>query len=324
VAAKIATLALGSDTGGSIRSPASFCSIAGMKPTYGLVSRYGLIAYANSLEQIGPMAKDVAGLSMLLAVIAGHDPRDGTSALMVREGRSASSLKVPGRRLRLALLRESIEAEGTHHAVQEAVRGAVSRFEELGAVVEEVSVASLRFALAAYYIIAMAEASSNLARYDGVRYGGQMEGGSERGSEDWNAAYSRTRSELFGAEVKRRILLGTFALSAGSSEAYYVRAQKIRTVLRRELETVFKRFDLLVGPSMPVLPPRLADKMTPLEEYAMDVDTVPANLVGLPAISVPCGFRDGLPVGLQLMAPHFREDLLIESAHSFESLMSHE
>jgi aspartyl-tRNA(Asn)/glutamyl-tRNA(Gln) amidotransferase subunit A len=269
------------------------------------------------------MARDVAGLSMLLGVIAGHDPRDGTSSVTDKKAYHASSFKAPRTKLKVALLRESMEAEGTQPAVQQAIRDAVLRLEEFDTVVEEVSVASLKFALAAYYIIAMAEASSNLARYDGVRYGGKRNGGSERGREDWNAAYSRTRSELFGAEVKRRILLGTFALSAGYSEAYYVKAQKVRTILRKETEKVFKRFDLLVGPTMPVLPPRLAQKMTPLEEYAMDVDTVPANLVGLPAISVPCGSRRGLPIGLQLTAPHFREDLLLETAHAYESLMSH-
>ncbi len=314
VAAQMATLALGSDTGGSIRCPASFCSIVGLKPTYGLVSRHGLIAYANSLEQIGPLAKDVAGAALLLSAIAGHDPKDSTSARKTATDHLLD-LEQKRTRPRLAIARESI-GEGTQSAVERTFRNGVARLEGFGAVVEEVSISSLEFALAAYYITATAEASSNLARYDGVRYGST----SDKGGGDWNEAYSRTRSEYFGPEVKRRILLGTFALSAGYFEAYYVKAQKVRSMLAAELASIFKKYDMIIGPTMPVLPPRLGEKMSAIEEYAIDVNTVPANLVGLPAISIPCGDVGGLPVGMQLMAPHFREDLLLQAAHSFEEM----
>jgi aspartyl-tRNA(Asn)/glutamyl-tRNA(Gln) amidotransferase subunit A len=313
VASGMSTLALGSDTGGSIRCPASFCSIVGLKPSYGLVSRYGLIEYANSLEQIGPMAKDVEGTALLLGVISGHDPRDSTSDRSRGSADYLSGLQKSKERPRLAIARESL-GEGTDSAVASVIEKAVGKLKEMGAIVEEVSIQSLRFALAAYYITAMAEASSNLARYDGVRYGSS----SPKGGADWNEAYSRTRSEYFGTEVKRRILLGTFTLSAGYFDAYYLRAQKVRSLLAAEVATIFKRYDMLVGPTMPVLPPRYGDAMSAIEEYAIDVTTVPANLIGIPAISLPCGNVDGLPVGLQLTAPHWGEEILLRTARSFE------
>lgn len=206
--------------------------------------------------------------------------------------------------------------EGTQREVREKVLDASGRFEELGATVEETSIESLGYALAAYYIVAMAEASSNLSRYDGVRYGASL----EKGTADWNAAFAKTRTECFGAEVKRRILLGSYVLSAGYYEAYYLKAQSARALLRREFEKTFKRFDVLLGPTMPVLPPRIGEKVSPLEEYMIDINTVPANLIGIPSVSIPAGFAGGLPVGMQLMAPHFGEDLLFEAARAYEGI----
>lgn len=307
VAAGMASVALGSDTGGSIRCPASFCSVVGLKPTYGRVSRYGLIAYANSLEQIGPMGGDVEAVGALLYAMAGHDPRDATSSREPAAPRRGAGLKG----LRVGRVKEFF-GEGANEGVKEKVLDGCSKLEEGGAKVEEVSLASLPHSLAVYYIIAMAEASSNLSRYDGVRYGLP----NEKDTSDWNAAYAKTRSAGFGDEVKRRILMGAFVLSAGYYEAYYVRAQKVRAILTHEFSLAFKRFDVLVGPTMPVLPPRVGDELTPLEDYLIDVDTVAANLAGLPAVSVPCGFAGDLPVGMQVIAPRFREDLLLDVAAS--------
>ncbi|MDA4116206.1 MAG: Asp-tRNA(Asn)/Glu-tRNA(Gln) amidotransferase subunit GatA [Thaumarchaeota archaeon] len=308
VAAGMASVALGSDTGGSIRCPASFCSVVGLKPTYGRVSRYGLIPYANSLEQIGPMGREAESVWLLFEAIAGHDPEDATSSTEpVRPLRAGG---VEG--LRVGRIKEFF-GEGAQPKVKEKVMDGCARLETLGAKVGDLSIASLPYSLAVYYIIAMAEASSNLSRYDGVRYGLSA----EKGTVDWNTAFSRTRSEGFGEEVKRRILLGTFVLSAGYYEAYYVRAQKVRELLTREFTLALKKFDVLLGPTMPVLPPKLGEKVTPLEDYLIDINTVAANLTGLPAISVPCGFVDGLPVGMQLIAPRFREDVLLTAAVAF-------
>ncbi len=304
VAAGMASVALGSDTGGSVRCPASFCGVVGLKPTYGRVSRYGLIPYANSLEQIGPMGRGAGEVSLLFQVIAGHDPNDATSArdevLSSREGMEG---------LRVGRVKEFF-AEGTQQDVREKVTDACGTLEALGATVGDISIGSLPYSLAVYYIIAMAEASSNLSRYDGVRYGPSA----KTGQADWNTAFAKTRSEFFGEEVKRRILTGTFVLSAGYYEAYYVRAQKVRALLTREFEAAFKSFDVLLGPTMPVLPPKIGEKMTPLEEYAIDINTVAANLTGFPAISIPCGGVEGLPVGMQLVAPRFGEGLLLDVA----------
>jgi aspartyl-tRNA(Asn)/glutamyl-tRNA(Gln) amidotransferase subunit A len=308
VAAGMTTLALGSDTGGSVRCPASFCSVLGLKPTYGAVSRYGVIPYANSLEQVGPMARRVDDLALLFEIISGHDPRDGTS-VRAKTGRRVGGMKG----LRIGLIKEFF-GEGIQSGVKERVLDASAKLEELGAVAEETSIGSLNYALAAYYIVAMAEASSNLSRYDGVRYGASL----EKGSADWNVAFAKTRTECFGAEVKRRILLGTFVLSAGYYDAYYLKAQKARSLLRREFEKAFRDYDLLLGPTMPVLPPKLGEKVTPLEDYLIDVNTVPANLVGVPSISVPAGFTRGLPVGMQLIAPHFCEQTLFMAAGAYE------
>jgi len=310
VAAGMASVALGSDTGGSVRCPASFCSVVGLKPTYGRVSRYGLIPYANSLEQIGPIGRDAESVSLLFNAIAGHDPEDATSA---REPvKSASVGDIRG--MKVGMVKEFF-GEGIHPKVKSKVMDGCSQLEALGAHIGETSVDSLPSSLAVYYIIAMAEASSNLSRYDGVRYGRPP----ATGAADWNAAFAKTRSEGFGEEVKRRILMGTFVLSAGYYEAYYVRAQKVRALLTHEFARAFKKFDVLLGPTMPVLPPRLGEKVTPLEDYLIDINTVAANLTGFPAISIPCGLVERLPVGMQLIGARFREDLLLRVASIFGS-----
>ena len=308
VAAGMASVALGSDTGGSVRCPASFCSVVGRKPTYGRVSRYGLIPYANSLEQIGQIGQDAESVSLLFGATAGHDPEDATSSREPVRSTAWDTLKG----LKVGRVKEFF-GEGANEKVKETVMDGCARLESLGAVAGDVSVGSLPYSLAVYYIIAMAEASSNLSRYDGVRYGLPT----EKGTSDWNAAFSRTRSEGFGEEVKRRILLGTFVLSAGYYEAYYVRAQKARALLTKEFELAFKRYDVLLGPTMPVLPPKLGEKATPLEDYLIDINTVAANLTGFPSISIPCGFVGGLPVGMQAIAPRFREDVLLKAAGIF-------
>jgi len=309
VSAGMASVALGSDTGGSIRCPASFCSVVGLKPTYGRVSRYGLIPYANSLEQIGPIGRGAESASMLFNTIAGHDPRDATSAQEPVKNTRRDGLKG----LKVGKIKEFF-GEGAQRKVKEKVLDGCAELEGLGATTGDVSIASLPHSLAVYYIIAMAEASSNLSRYDGVRYGLST----EKGSADWNTAFTKTRTQGFGEEVKRRIMLGTFVLSAGYYEAYYVRAQKVRALLTQEFTSALKKFDMLVGPTMPVLPPKLGEKVTPLEDYLIDINTVAANLTGLPAVSVPCGFVDGLPVGMQVIASRFREDLLLDVAAALE------
>jgi aspartyl-tRNA(Asn)/glutamyl-tRNA(Gln) amidotransferase subunit A len=312
VAARMVPLALGTDTGGSIRCPASFCSVVGVKPTYGLVSRYGLIAYACSLEQIGPLARTVRDAALMLEVIAGRDPLDSTTVSSPKPLK-ASDVVGDVRGLKMAVPRE-LMGEGSDERVLNEVWRALKLYEELGASYEEVSMPSLKYALAAYYIIAMSEASSNLARYDGLRYGHAAR---VRGS--WSEVYAKTRGEGFGEEVKRRIILGTFALSAGYYGRYYLRALKVRALIRNEVLSLFKRFDVVVSPTMPTPPFKIGEKVhDPLAMYMMDVDTVTANLAGVPAVSVPCGFVDGLPVGLQIMAPYFREDLALRVAMALE------
>lgn len=313
VAALETTISLGSDTGGSVRCPASFCGIVGMKPTYGLISRYGLIAYANSLEQISPIARNVADLALLTECIAGRDSKDSTS---IDSG--TQNLKnclvddVSGVKIGVP---EELFGMGTDEVVSKAVWEAIFKLEGLGATFSKIKLESLEYALASYYIIAMSEASSNLARYDGLRYGLRL----NDESYDWSTAYSRNRGVGFGAEVKRRIMLGTFALSAGYYNEYYLKAQRVRTLIRQELSKAFKDFDLIIGPTMPILPFKLGEKLLdPLEMYMCDVDTVIANLAGIPAISVPCSSSQGLPIGVQMMAPALREDVLIKVAFSLE------
>jgi aspartyl-tRNA(Asn)/glutamyl-tRNA(Gln) amidotransferase subunit A len=313
IATDEAVLALGTDTGGSIRCPASYCSVVGLKPTYGLVSRYGLIAYANSLEQIGPMAKDVYDCALFLSVIAGHDSKDGTSVKAAPKDYTGF-LKDSVEGFRIGVPREFF-GEGTSGAVEEQVWSGIHKLEELGATIEETSLPTLEHSLAAYYIIAMSEASSNLARFDGLRYGYRA----EKDEGDWATVYSKNRRIGFGAEVRRRIILGTYALSAGYYSKYYLKALKVRTLIRNDFEEAFKKYDVLIGPTMPFPPFKLGEKIAdPLALYMSDVDTVSANLAGLPAISVPCGFTEGLPIGMQILAPPLREDLTLQAAYTFE------
>ncbi len=312
VAAGEATLALGSDTGGSIRQPAAFCGVVGMKPTYGRVSRFGLVAFASSLDQIGPIARSVRDAALLLQVIAGRDAADSTSA-DVEVPAYADRLTTSLRGIRLGIVREFF-AEGLDAGVAASVRDAIETCRGLGAVCEEVSLPHASFALPAYYIVAPAEASSNLARYAGVQYGHRASSAT-----DLITLYSRTRREGFGAEVKRRIMLGTYALSSGYYEAFYLRALRVRTLIRRDFEAAFERFDALVGPVTPTVAFRLGEKVDdPLQMYLSDVYTVPLNLAGVPGISVPCGAVGGLPVGLQVIGRAFDEQTIFNVAHAFE------
>ncbi|MFC6941564.1 Asp-tRNA(Asn)/Glu-tRNA(Gln) amidotransferase subunit GatA [Salinirubellus sp. GCM10025818] len=307
VASGEADLALGTDTGGSIRCPAAFCGVVGIKPTYGLVSRYGLVAYANSLEQIGPIAPTVEEAAELLEVISGPDDRDATT----REegGRAdysgAADGDVDG--LDIGVAPELVE--GADEGVVEAFRAAVDDLESRGATVHEVSLPSVETAVQAYYVIAMSEASSNLARFDGVRYG--VSGGYDG---DWNESFAASREEGFGAEVKRRILLGTYALSAGYHDRYYAKAQDARAWVKRDFDEAFEDVDVVASPTMPVPPFEMGESLDdPLTMYLADANTVPINLADLPAISVPVGETDGLPVGLQLVAPAFDERTLVRA-----------
>ncbi|NLH99152.1 MAG: Asp-tRNA(Asn)/Glu-tRNA(Gln) amidotransferase subunit GatA, partial [Chthonomonadales bacterium] len=303
-----APLALGSDTGGSIRQPAALCGVVGMKPTYGRVSRYGLIAYASSLDQIGPIARTVEDAALLLTVIAGHDPRDSTSVdAPACDYTRACRPDVAG--LRIGVPREYFL--GTERAVADAVRQAAALLAEMGADVEECTLPSTDYALAAYYVIAPSEASSNLARYDGVRYGHRATSSSGHAG-----MMERSRAEGFGREVKQRIMIGTYALSEGYYDAYYRRAQQVRTVIRREFDGAFERFDALVTPTSPTVAFRLGERTEdPVAMKLADTCTIPANMAGLPAISVPCGFHDGLPIGLQIIGPLFSEETLFRIAY---------
>lgn len=305
-----APCALGSDTGGSVRCPASFCGIVGLKPTYGLVSRYGLIAYANSLEQIGPLTNTVEDTALLMEIIAGHDWRDSTSA---DKGNYLQELKAGVQGLKIGIPKEYF-GEGVDKQVEKAVWDAISTLESLGAAWKEVSLPHTRYALAAYYVIAMSEASSNLARFDGLRYGLRKDE-----DQDWHTTYSEIRAEGFGPEVKRRILLGTYALSAGYYGRYYLKALKVRTLIKDDFLRAFKDVDLIAGPTMPIPAFRIGERINdPLSLYLADVFTVPINLAGVPAVSLPCGFAGHLPIGLQLIGRHFQEDLLLRAAHAFE------
>lgn len=314
VAAGMVPWSLGSDTGGSIRLPAAYCGLVGMKPTYGLVSRYGLVAYASSLDQIGPLTRTVEDNALLLNLIAGHDPLDSTSA-QVDSTDYRASLDKPVAGMKLGVPKEMM-GDGIAPEIRQAVEKAISVYESLGAQIEEISLPTLPYSLAAYYLIATSEASSNLARYDGVRYG--YRASNPRNLKDM---YQRTRSEGFGSEVKLRIMLGTFALSAGYYDAYYKKAQQVRTLLINEFNQAFARFDALLAPTSPVSAFRLGEKTAdPLQMYLTDILTVSANLTGIPALSLPCGFdQDGLPIGLQLMARPLGEAQLYQLASAYES-----
>ncbi|NIM05014.1 MAG: Asp-tRNA(Asn)/Glu-tRNA(Gln) amidotransferase subunit GatA [Armatimonadetes bacterium] len=313
-AANEAIMALGSDTGGSIRQPAALCGVVGMKPTYGRVSRQGLVAFASSLDQIGPITKDVTDCAHLLNVICGHDPLDSTSVdIPVPDFAQALGKEIKG--LKIGLPKEFFEYEGKEvgEEVQAPIRAALKIFESLGAEIEETSLPSLSYCVATYYLIAPAEASSNLARYDGVQYGFRAPG------EDIVDMYRKTRDQGFGAEVKRRIMLGTYALSAGYYDAYYQKAQQVRTLMVQDFQRAFEKYDVLMGPTSPTVAFRLGERTAdPLAMYLSDVCTIPMNLAGLPAISVPCGFSDGLPVGLQIVGRTLDEETLLRAAHAFE------
>ena len=312
VSADECLFSLGSDTGGSIRQPASFCGVVGLKPTYGLVSRYGLIAFASSLDQIGPLTKTVADAALVLQAIAGVDPLDSTSVPHAEEDYMASIGKdIRGKRI--GVPKEYFE--GMDDAVGEVVRRAINKLGELGAIIDwDVSLPSTKYALAVYYIIAPSEASANLARYDGVKYGY-----SAPDAVNMWGAMEKSRQQGFGPEVRRRIMLGTYALSTGYYDAYYLKAQKVRTLIRREFDEAFKKYDALITPTSPTVPFKMGDKMDdPVKMYLSDVDTIPVNIAGLPALAVPAGFLEGLPVGIQLIGPSFSEATLFSIGHAYE------
>jgi aspartyl-tRNA(Asn)/glutamyl-tRNA(Gln) amidotransferase subunit A len=312
VAAGETILALGSDTGGSIRQPAAFCGVVGLKPTYGRVSRFGLVAFASSLDQIGPLSRDVRDAAVSLQVLAGQDPRDATSSPVELPDLEAV-LRPDCRGVRLGVPRE-LFGEGVSAEVRHAVAAALDLLAELGASIAECSLPALSYALDAYYVIAPAEASSNLARFDGVRFGMRV-----ADATDYRDAFARTRGTGFGPEVRRRIMLGTYALSAGYYEQYYGKAQQVRTMICRAFDAAWQRFDALVGPTAPTLPFALGEKLAdPLQMYMSDVLTVPINLAGLPAISLPCGFHNGLPVGLQVVGRAFDEATVLRVAYAYE------
>ncbi len=320
VAAEECAVALGSDTGGSIRQPASLCGVVGLKPTYGRVSRFGLVAYASSLDQVGPLARTVEDAAILLGAIAGHDPRDATS-LNLEVPDYAQLLRPnfrPKSRLRIGLIKETF-GSGLSAEVEDRVKTAVEQLQELGAEIQIISCPRFGYGLPAYYIIAPSEASANLARYDAVKYGLR-----EAGAENLMAMYKQTRAQGFGTEVKRRIMLGTYALSAGYYDAYYLKAQKVRTLILQDFRSAFEKVDILISPTSPTTAFKAGEKTEdPLSMYLSDLMTIPVNLAGLPAISIPCGFdSQGLPVGMQLIGNVLREDLLLQVAHAYEQATS--
>jgi aspartyl-tRNA(Asn)/glutamyl-tRNA(Gln) amidotransferase subunit A len=305
--------ALGSDTGGSIRQPAALCSVVGLKPTYGRVSRFGLVAFASSLDQIGPMTKDVTDCALVMNVIAGYDSRDSTSvSYPVPDYTQQLIPDIKG--LKIGIPREYL-GEGVQDQVRVALQAAINKLQELGAEINwEVSLPHTKYALAAYYVLAPSEASANLARYDGVRYGF-----SGRDASNVIETTERTRQFGFGPEVKRRIMLGTYALSAGYYDAYYLKAQKVRTLIKQEFDQAFEKCDALVTPTSPILPFKLGEKLEdPMQMYLSDVCTLPINIAGIPAISIPAGFADNLPVGMQIMGKPFSEEILLRIAFAYE------
>ena len=313
VAAGEAIAALGSDTGGSIRQPASFCGVTGMKPTYGRVSRFGLVAFASSLDQIGPFARDVEDCALLLNAICGHDPQDSTSVDMPVPD-FTESLVPDMKGFRLGIPAEYF-VEGLDPGVKSSIERAIGVLQDLGASCEEVSLPHTAYAVAVYYLVATAEASSNLARYDGVKYGYRA-----KNPADLLEMYSSTRAQGFGTEVKRRIMLGTYALSSGYYDAYYLKAQKVRTLIRQDFEQAFAKFDVLVTPTAPTPAFRIGEKVDdPLQMYLSDIFTIPCNLAGLPGISIPCGLsKEGLPIGLQILGKPFEEGKILRAAHAFQ------
>jgi len=314
VAADECVAALGSDTGGSIRQPAACCGVVGLKPTYGRVSRFGLVAFASSLDQIGPITKDVTDAAMLLNVIAGHDPLDSTSANLPVPDYTKALKKKDLKKLRIGVPQEYF-TEGLDPEVDQAVREAIEELKRLGGDVKDIKLPTTDAAIATYYLVATAEASSNLARYDGVKYGLRS-----KQTKDLLEMYMMTRQEGFGPEVKRRIMLGTYALSAGYYDAYYGKAQAVRTLIRRDFEAAFQAVDLIVTPVMPTPAFKLGEKVAdPLQMYLSDIYTISVSLAGIPAISLPCGFsRAGLPIGLQIIGRAFEEETVLRAAHAYE------
>ena len=313
VAGGLAPWALGSDTGGSIKQPAALCGIVGLRPTYGTVSRYGIIAFASSLDQVGPLTKTVRDCALLYSIIAGRDRCDSTTVELPEPVELPTAESLEG--VRIGVPTELNEAEGIEPGVASAVAEAIALAEGLGAEIGEVSLPrSVEYGLPCYYLVAPAEASSNLARYDGVRYGYRASG-----ADELTDLYQRTRWEGFGPEPRRRIMLGTYALSAGYYEAYYGQAQKVRTIIKEEHAAAFEQFDVLLSPTSPSVAFELGAKTAnPLAMYLCDVLTIPANMAGLPGLSIPCGLSEGLPVGLQLIGPQFSENLLFRVAHALE------
>jgi aspartyl-tRNA(Asn)/glutamyl-tRNA(Gln) amidotransferase subunit A len=311
VAAQETILALGSDTGGSIRQPAGFCGVVGLKPTYGRVSRYGLIAFASSLDQIGPFARTVEDAAIMLSAIAGHDPLDSTSVPMpVPDYRAA--LRTDLRGLRVGVARE-YSVDGMAAGVDIAVKAAISELQALGAQIVDVSLPHTEYALATYYITAPAEASANLSRFDGVKYGLRIEEGTLQDM------YRATRGQGFGPEVKRRIMLGTYALSSGYYDAYYVKAQKVRTLIKQDFDDAFENVDVVVGPTSPTVAFPIGSRIDdPYQMYLSDIFTIPANMAGIPGIALPCGFSENLPVSVQILGKPFDERTVLSVAHAYE------
>jgi len=318
VAAGEVLFGLGSDTGGSIRQPAAYCGVVGMKPTYGRVSRFGLVAFASSLDQVGPITRTVEDNARVLEVIAGHDERDATSANL-EVPTYTDALTGDVKNLKIGVPKEYLSEE-VNPEVKEAVQKALGVYEKLGATWEEVSLPHSKYAEAAYYLISSSEASANLARYDGVRYGERSEN-----AKNMLEMYKLSRSEGFGDEVKRRIMLGTFALSSGNYEEYFEKAQKVRTLIKQDFENAFEKYDVIIGPTTPTTAFKFGEKTDdPLAMYANDVLTVPVNLAGVPAMSVPCGFsNEGLPIGLQIIGKHFDEETVYRAAHAYEQATDH-
>jgi aspartyl-tRNA(Asn)/glutamyl-tRNA(Gln) amidotransferase subunit A len=314
VAAGLAPWALGTDTGGSIRQPAALCGIVGLKPTYGAVSRYGMIAFASSLDQAGPLTRDVTDAALMLRHMVGRDPCDATSLAYPEQLVMPSAERLDG--VRLGVPKE-LTGEGIESGVRDSFQRTLARAQELGAQVQEVSLPHAPHALSAYYILAPAEASSNLARFDGVRYGLRAEG-----AHDLLGMYTQTRHDGFGAEVKRRIMLGTYALSSGYYDAYYGRAQQVRTKIAQDFKEAFAQVDLIVTPTTPTVAFRLGERTRdPWSMYMSDFCTVPMSLAGIPTISIPCGLHDGLPVGFQIAGPVFSENRLLDAAHALEQAL---
>lgn len=312
VAAGEVPFSLGSDTGGSIRQPAAYCGVVGMKPTYGRVSRFGLVAFASSLDQIGPITRNVYDNALLLEAIAGVDPNDSTSA-DVPVPNYVASLNGDIKGLRIAVPKEFL-GEGVGETVKQSVLDALEVLRGLGATVEEVSLPHSKYALAAYYILSSSEASSNLSRFDGIRYGYRAEG-----VKNLMELYKETRAQGFGDEVKRRIMLGTYSLSAGTYDAYYKKAQQVRTLIKQDYDKIFEDYDVIIGPTSPTPAFKVGENIDdPMTMYLNDILTIPINLAGVPAISIPCGFENGLPLGLQIIGKHFDEETIYRTAYAYE------